>query len=125
MLLIILRFYDMSSGQNNIQTRPSRPLLVVGFLVPLPQIILYFKTRPLLISCFIVLRLATMMLVRHDLCYYLCSFQKIASHGSYDEMYSTESTLNTNTTITNITTIVVPFAPPTAWDLWIRPIGRA
>jgi hypothetical protein len=26
---------------------------------------------------------------------------------------------------TNMTTMVVPFAPHTAWDLWIRPIGRA
>jgi hypothetical protein len=31
----------------------------------------------------------------------------------------------TNTTITNITTMVVPFAPHTAWDLWIRPVVRA
>jgi len=31
----------------------------------------------------------------------------------------------TNTTITNITTMVVPFAPHMAWDLWIRPIVRA
>ncbi len=30
----------------------------------------------------------------------------------------------TNTTIHNITTMVVPFAPFTAWDVWIRPIGR-
>jgi hypothetical protein len=30
----------------------------------------------------------------------------------------------TNTTIHNITTMVVLFAPHTAWDLWIRPIGR-
>jgi len=29
---------------------------------------------------------------------------------------------NTNTTITNITPMVVPFAPHTAWDQWIRPI---
>jgi len=27
----------------------------------------------------------------------------------------------TNTTIHNITTMVVPFAPFTAWDIWIRP----
>jgi hypothetical protein len=33
--------------------------------------------------------------------------------------------LTTNTTIHNITTMVVPFATHTAWDLWIRPIGRA
>ena len=31
----------------------------------------------------------------------------------------------TNTTITNITPMVVPFAPYMAWDLWIRPNGRA
>ena len=30
----------------------------------------------------------------------------------------------TNTTIYNITTMVVPFATFTAWDIWIRPIGR-
>jgi hypothetical protein len=24
-----------------------------------------------------------------------------------------------------MTTMVVPIAPHTAWDLWIRPIGRA
>ncbi len=29
-----------------------------------------------------------------------------------------------NTTIHNITTMVVPFAHFTAWDIWIRPIGR-
>ena len=30
-----------------------------------------------------------MLLVRHVPYYYLCSFQKIASHGSYDEMLLT------------------------------------
>ena len=54
-----------------------------------PNSFLYFKTRPLLISCFIVLHLATIMLVRHVPCYYLCPFQKIASHGSYNEMLLT------------------------------------
>ncbi len=35
---------------------------------------------------FMLLHLATMMLARHVPCCYLRSFQKIASHGSYDEM---------------------------------------
>ncbi len=38
---------------------------------------------------FILLHLATMMLARHVPCYYLRSFQKNASHGSYDEMLLT------------------------------------
>jgi hypothetical protein len=38
--------------------------------------------------------------------------------------YSRNST-ESSRTITNITTMVVPFAPHTAWDLWIRPIRCA
>jgi len=38
---------------------------------------------------------------------------------------SWESTTPQTQQSTNITTMVVPFAPPSAWDLWIRPIGRA
>jgi hypothetical protein len=43
---------------------------------------------------------------------------------------STEDDMNKMSVIghispTNMTTMVVPFAPHTAWDLWICPIGRA
>ena len=75
--------------KNDIQTRPPVAAELLNFKSHSPYSYWYFKSRPRVIKYFILPHLATMLLVRHVPYYYLCSFQKVASHGSYNEMLLT------------------------------------